>query len=214
MLARIEALAEAQALSILGGFAARPDDLLPKGTVTVLPRSPREPGFWAHLTAEPEWQDGRPDPIDRWSRRVIGRIACALGAKAIFPFGGPPYAPFYQWALRSGRAHVSPIRLLVHDEAGLFVSYRGALALRESLPLPPPPPVPCEGCARPCLTACPAGALSVEGYDLDRCHGWLDTALGADCLTRGCAARRACPRSQAYARVADQSAYHMGQFHR
>ena len=45
-------------------------------------------------------------------------------------------------------------------------------------------------------------------------RGWLDTALGADCLTRGCAARRACPRSQAYARVADQSAYHMGQFHR
>lgn len=214
MLARIEALAEARALSILGGFMAGLDDPVPQGTRTVLLLGPREPGFWARFTAGPEWQDGRPDPMDRWSRRVIGRIACEIGAKALFPFGGPPHMPFYRWALRSGRAHASPIRLLVHDAAGLMVSYRGALALKEALDLPRPPPPPCVGCPRPCLTACPAGALSDEGYDLPRCHGWLDTAAGADCLTHGCAARRACPRSQAYARVADQSAYHMGQFHR
>ena len=29
---------------------------------------------------------------------MIGRLACAIGAKALFPFGGPPWHPFYAWA--------------------------------------------------------------------------------------------------------------------
>ena len=101
MLAQIEALAAAQHLAVLGGFAAWPDDGLPSGTKTLLLLGPREPGFWPHLKAQPEW--GADDPMDRWSRRVIGTLACDLGAKALFPFGGPPYRPFYRWALKSGR---------------------------------------------------------------------------------------------------------------
>ncbi|NUB44494.1 ferredoxin [Fertoebacter nigrum] len=214
MLDRIATLAAPHHLAVFGGFAAGPGDAVPPGTRTLLLLGPAEPGFWPHLTAQPEWQDGRPDPIDRWSRRVIGRIACDLRAKALFPFGGPPWHPFYSWALRSGRAWASPVQLLVHDSAGLFVSYRGALALREAIDLPAPPPSPCPACAKPCLTACPAHALTGAGYDLPACHSHLDRAEGQDCMTQGCAVRRACPLSQAYARMADQSAYHMGQFHR
>lgn len=214
MLDRIATLAAAHHLAVFGGFAAGPDDALPPGTRTLLLLGPAEPGFWPHLTAQPEWQDGRPDPIDRWSRRVIGRMACELRAKALFPFGGPPWHPFYTWALRSGRAWASPVQLLVHDRAGLFVSYRGALALREAVGLPEPPPAPCPACAKPCLAACPAHALTGAGYDLPACHRHLDRIEGQDCMTNGCAVRRACPLSQAYARMADQSAYHMGQFHR
>lgn len=173
------------------------------------------PGFWQHLTQQPEWRDGRPDPLDRWSRRVIGRIACDLRAKALFPFGGPPWRPFYRWALRSGHAWESPVRFLVHDRAGLWTSYRGALALRQQLDLPPASTAPCATCAtQPCLTACPAGALTAAGYDLPRCHDWLDQPQGCDCLTRGCLVRRACPLSQNYGRLDAQSAYHMSQFHR
>ena len=214
-LKHVEAALADQALTVLGGFCAEPDDALPVGTATLLLVGPRQPGFWPHLTAQPEWQDGTPDPVDRWSRRVIGRIACDLGAKALFPFGGPPYHPFYRWALRTGRVWVSPVRLLVHDEAGLMVSFRGALALRQRVDLPPLPPWPCETCAdRPCLAACPAGALTGSGYDLPACHAWLDTAPGKDCMTVGCAVRRACPVSARHARMPEQSAYHMGQFHR
>ncbi len=176
---------------------------------------PAEPGFWPHLTAQPEWQDGAPDPIDRWSRRVIGRMACDLRAKALFPFGGPPWHPFYTWALRSGRAWASPVQLLVHDMAGLFASYRGALALRDHIPLPASGPRPCDSCAgQPCRSTCPVSALTPAGYDLPVCHSYLDTPPGQDCMMHGCAVRRACPVSQAYARMDLQSAYHMGQFHR
>ena len=118
-------------------------------------------------------------------------------------------------ALRSGRAFASPVTLLVHDGAGLMVSYRGAIALPGRVDLPAPPAAsPCDGCAaKPCLSACPARALDVRGYDVPACHAFLDMADGADCLSGGCIVRRACPISHAYGRLPEQSAYHMRLFH-
>lgn len=201
-------------LEVLGGFAVAEGEAgFPPGTRTLLMLGPKEPGFWPHLTSQPEW-DGAPDPVDRWSRRVIGRIACDLRAKALFPFGGPPYHPFYPWALRTGRVWDSPVRLLVHAGQGLLVSFRGALALKEAVDLPLRAEKPCEACAAPCLTRCPAGAITAAGYDVPVCHAFLDRPEGAECLTGGCLVRRACPVSQSYARLPEQSAYHMGQFHR
>ena len=211
-LVELEALLAPHCLEVLGGFAVEgPEEGLPSGTRALVMLGPRQPGFWPHLKAQPEW--GAPDPVDRWSRRVIGRLACDLGAKALFPFGGPPYHPFYRWALRTGRCWDSPVRLLVHDAQGLWVSFRGALALKQPLEVPVATK-PCDTCAdKPCLTACPAGALGGAGYDVPRCHDWLDTA-GETCLSGGCLVRRACPVSQGHARMEEQSAYHMRLFHR
>ncbi len=211
MLDQIEAMLQTHTLTILGGFHAQANDALPTGTQTLLMVGPAE-GFWAHITAQPEW--GEADPVDRWSRRVIGTVACNLHAKALFPFGGPPYSPFQRWALRTGRMWQSPVRLLVHDVQGLFVSFRGALALKDRLDLPPAPPRPCNSCAAPCLTACPVGALTDAGYDVPACHSYLNTAAGQTCMTDGCIVRRTCPVSQGYARIPEQSAYHMRQFHK
>ena len=62
------------------------------------------PGFWTALRASPEGADDLPDPVDRWSLRVIADLAAELGAAPRFPFGGPPYEPFIAWAKASGRA--------------------------------------------------------------------------------------------------------------
>ena len=200
-------------LEVLGGFAVAEGEAgFPAGTRTLLLIGPKEPGFWPHLQAQPEWRAA--DPVDRWSRRVIGRVACDLGAKALFPFGGPPYRPFYTWALRSGRVWDSPVKMLVHATQGLMVSFRGALALQDVVAVPEAAVRPCETCAKPCLDACPVGALTGAGYDLARCHQHLDQAAGAPCLTGGCLVRRTCPAGAGYARMGDQSAYHMRQFHR
>ncbi|MEM9319845.1 MAG: ferredoxin [Pseudomonadota bacterium] len=198
----------------MGAFHPKPDDGAPPGTGTLILLGPAEPGFWDRFTASPEFSDGAADPLDRWSTRIISAIAAEFGAQALFPFGGPPYQPFIAWAKRSGRAWQSPVTLLVHDTAGLMVSYRGALALRERLSLPLGPNRPCDTCSAPCLTACPAGALGGAGYDLDTCHRFLDTRHGSECLGKGCAVRRSCPISQSYGREPVQSAYHMGIFHR
>ncbi|MFY0690325.1 MAG: ferredoxin [Paracoccaceae bacterium] len=202
-------------LDIFGAFHPAPEDNVPHETGTLLLLGPHEPGFWNRLSTSDEWRSGKPDPIDRWSRRIIGEWACALGAKALFPFTGPPYNPFFTWALRSGQAWQSPVSLLVHSRAGLMVSYRGALALKERIALPEVSAhSPCADCTKPCLTACPAGALTAEGYDVAACHSFLDTPEGLENMERGCAVRRSCPVSQSYGRLEAQSAYHMSVFHR
>jgi hypothetical protein len=205
--------AQARHLDILGGFHPEPDDGLPPETRTLLLLGPHEPAFWPAFTQSPEWQDGRADPVDRWSKRVIGEWAEDICAAALFPFGGPPYLPFYSWALRTGRTHASPVKLLVHDRAGLFVSFRGALALPRRLTLPIAPPCPCESCAdQPCRSACPASALTSSGYDVLGCRQYLETEEGAENMQNGCAVRRACPVSRQFGRDPEQSAYHMAQF--
>ncbi|NPD15437.1 ferredoxin [Xinfangfangia sp. D13-10-4-6] len=200
-------------LTVLGGFNPDPGEAgIWKFAQTLVLIGPKEPGYWPHLTAQKEW-DGRPDPVDRWSRRVIGRLACQIGGKALFPFGGPPFHPFYAWALRSGQVWDSPVRLLVHAGQGLMVSFRGALALRERFEIAPATR-PCDSCAAPCLRACPAGVLGRAGYDVPGCHAFLDQPAGADCLNAGCITRRACPLSAGYARLPEHSGYHMSQFHK
>ena len=153
----------------MGGFHPAPADALPDRCETLILLGPSEPGFWLHFTQSPEWADGAADPLDRWSTRVIGALAAELGGTALFPFGGPPYHPFYTWALRSGRAWASPVHLLVHDVAGLMVSYRGAVALPRRVALQPVGASPCITCqGQPCRTACPAAALTPANADAPR----------------------------------------------
>lgn len=202
----LDAAARAQALAVMG--ALHPPE---GGTLILL--GPDEPAFWPVFTASPEYADGAPDPLDRWSKRVIGGLAQTLGAGAEFPSDGPPYPPFITWALDSGRCWSSPVGLLVHDRAGLFASFRGALRLAERLDRPAPPArSPCSYCLGPCISACPVGAFAGGAYDVAVCKAHLDTAEGADCW-QGCLVRRACPVSVRYGRLPEQSVFHMKAFH-
>ena len=211
-LAEIAERAAGSGLYVAGVAPVGPGDGLAPDIRSVVLLGPDEPGFWPLFTATPEYLDGAPDALDRWSRRVVGRLACDIGAKAYFPFGGPPYRPFLGWALRSGRCWSSPVGILVHDTAGLFVSFRGAIGLTEALPRADGP-APCESCAdQPCRAACPAEALVPGGYDVPACKAWLETDAGRTCATGGCLVRRACPVG-AGRRQAEQSAYHMAAFH-
>ncbi|MEO1140454.1 MAG: ferredoxin [Pseudomonadota bacterium] len=207
-LEEIEFAAQKEHLTVFGTV----DEDTPDGVATLVLLGPREPGFWAMLTATPEFRDGRADPLDRWSARVIEDLAKSLIAKPFFPFGGPPYQPFIQWAQASGRAHLSPVGLLVHDVAGLMVSYRGALGFAEKIESPKTGPSPCLSCKKqPCKTACPVDAFGPNGYDVPKCKADLDRAEN-DCMSKGCAVRRVCPVSQTYARTEAQSAFHMRAF--
>lgn len=214
-LSEITNAARKHCLDVFGVLAALPDDPVPEGTKSIVLLGPREPGFWLHFTGQPEFSDNEPDPLDRWSSRVITQMVSDQSGATILPFGGPPYAPFISWALRSGRAWNSPVSLLVHDTAGLFVSFRGAIALPYALALSIGGSSPCDSCiGQPCLTACPVVALTPAGYDLQACHEYLDTKPGSDCMDAGCAVRRACPLSKSYGRLAAQSAHHMKAFHK
>ena len=167
-------------------------------------------GFWAVFTASPEASDGHPDPIDRWSKRVLRPLA----KDCVFPSDGPPYAPFIAWARSSGRFWQSPTGMLVHDTAGLMISIRGALILDVTVPLAPTKESPCVTCIdRPCVTACPIAALSdAAPYDVPACKAYINSSEGAACISQGCATRLACPISQSFDRPTNQTAFHMRAF--
>jgi ferredoxin len=170
---------------------------------------------WSAFAESSERRDGAPHPLDRWSRRVIDRLAFLCGGRALYPFGGPPYWPFQQWAMRAEPVAPSPLGLLIHPEYGLWHSYRGALAFEKMLAIPAfePQPSPCESCAaQPCLSACPVGAFSRRGYDSARCATYLRSEDGRDCMEGGCLARRACPAGADHRPDPDQASFHMRAF--
>lgn len=159
---------------------------------------------WPAFAAAPESRDRAPDPLDRWSRRIVGGLAADLDARALFPFDGPPWWPFSRWATKAGPLSPSPLGLLIHPEVGPWHAFRGALAFAEPIAPPaaaPSSPRPCDACPRPCLTTCPVDAFSATGYDVERCRAHLESPLGALCRTDGCRARDACPvgRGRRYA---------------
>ena len=190
----IGAAAQETGLVIVG--ALHPED---GGTLILF--GPDEPAFWPRFKASEEFGDGLEDPLDRWSKREIGGLADQFDAKAVYPSDGPPYPPFLQWALESGRCWSSPVHLLVHDTAGLFLSFRGALRFTELLELPKSSGrSPCSYCLGPCISACPVGAFASGEYDVAACKSHIETPAGNDCY-QGCKVRRACPVSESYGRL-------------
>jgi hypothetical protein len=171
---------------------------------------------WDAFAGSAEARDGEAHPLDRWSRRVIDGLAREIGAAALYPFGGPPHWPFQRWARRAEPVHPSPLGLLIHPVHGLWHSYRGALGLREAIDLAPPQaarPSPCESCAgRPCLAACPVGAFSSAGYDVEACVAHLRSDAGEPCMRGGCLARRACPVAKEHAHAPEQARFTMRAF--
>jgi hypothetical protein len=207
----IESQLDHLGLCNLGAFHPAADDFSSSRTLMLLGPSK---DLWNIFQNAPEYKDKNPNPVDRWSARVIGGLASDLNARAIFPFGGAPFAPFLTWAIQSKQAFSSKVGMLVHVKMGLMVSYRGALAFDVALDLPPTETrSPCDTCTdMPCLSTCPVSAISPSGYDVATCKDFLKTASGTNCMTMGCSVRRSCPLSVGAHREAAQSALHMQAF--
>jgi hypothetical protein len=217
--ARLCRAVEAKGLIARGGFYPNNEDKVPALTdgrdvtamvlVGVAGRN-----LWDSFQAAPESAQP-PNPLDRWSRRVVGELATEFDAVALFPFGGPPFLPFIRWAQRAEDVYPSPIGPLIHPQFGLWHAYRGALAFSRAVDLPAQNarPRPCDTCIdRPCLSACPVGAFSGQSYDVPACIEHIDGRRGADCLAGGCIARRACPVGVAYQYTPEQMGFHMRAF--
>ncbi|MEJ1936720.1 hypothetical protein WDZ92_41540 [Nostoc sp. NIES-2111] len=220
-LRRLLEAAGSAGLVFRGAFSPAPEDGVPDarpgvrtGTLVLLGFAGRQ-GFPA-FAASPEASDGAPHPLDRWSRRVIEGLAEQVDGAALFPFGGPPWLPFQRWAMRAEDVRPSPLGLLIHPERGLWHSYRGAVALQETYAgeeVARAGAGPCDTCpTRPCLSACPVGAFTREGYDVDRCAAQLRSPAGAACMDGGCLARRACPVGAEHAHTPEQAAFGMRAF--
>ncbi len=218
-IATLAAALGAHGLILRGGFRPRADDGVPvladgRPIRTLVMVGNAGPEMWRAFAASPEY-DSAPDPLNRWSERVLGELAAEMGAKALFPFGGPPHLPFIAWAKRAEAVAESPLGILIHPDYGLWHAYRGALAFAETVDLAPRDrrPRPCDSCAeRPCLSACPVGAFAETGYDVAACTRHISAPAGIDCMERACGARRACPVGRGYTYEPAQARFHMKHF--
>lgn len=86
--------AHARHLRILGHFAPEDSHGLGHEVKTVVLLGPDEPQFWSEFEDSSEYRDGAPDPMDRWSARVIGDWAREIGGKPIFPLVAHPMHHF------------------------------------------------------------------------------------------------------------------------
>ena len=178
-------------------------------------------GGWDIFSADPEYADGKPNPLDRWSQRVVGALGENLGGEALFPFGGPPYQPFMRWAAASGVMWPSPLGMSIHRDHGLWMSFRGALGFAASEGIVADADAvavrPCDSCiSQPCLNACPVDAFRAGGegerYDVAACAAHVSAPEGAACRERGCLARRACWVGQDWVPEPKRARFHMAAF--
>ncbi|MGX5665898.1 ferredoxin [Rhizobium daejeonense] len=156
---------------------------------------------------------GGTDPLDTWSKEVIGEIAGRSGATAYYP-SDPPYQPFQQWAMKAEGLRASPLGILIHPQYGLWHGYRGALGFAEDVTEERVPPDDIDICGqcpdKPCLSTCPATAVFRDRFDVARCRFHLVTTEGkAGCMSSGCLARTACPVGSIYRYPEAQLRFHM-----
>ncbi|MCX7306253.1 MAG: hypothetical protein NTV73_18255 [Hyphomicrobiales bacterium] len=218
--AEIAAALDPHGLILRGGFHFAPDEAAPPGPGGTPAKSMLLVGQagdapWPHFS---RWRQSQPqdlaDPLDAWSREVIGAIAAQFGARAVSP-SDRPWLPFQQWAMRAEGLRPSPLGILMHPQYGLWHAYRGALLFDIEIPIQEPADAIhlCNACdGKPCLKSCPVDAYSTSGFAHETCRTHVGSAAGEPCRTGGCLDRNACPYGTAYRYALHGQAFHMAAF--
>jgi len=199
-----------------GGFHPHASDDLPDWETVVMVGN-AGPEMWQEFkTAVTEkTRLSNANPLDHWTQGIILKMAGELGASALFPFQGPPYYPFQQWATRSGPVNPSPLGILMHPQYGLWHGYRAALGFKEKFSIPERPKFknPCDSCVdKPCLNTCPVAAYSDNGLDVGKCVGHINQIPAVACMGHNCLARLACPVGRDWIYEKDHGNFHMVKF--
>ena len=158
-----------------------PADGAPAGTGTLVLLGPDGPALLGGLRGEPRAaRRRRPTRSTAGRCGSIGALAAGLGGAGALSLRRPALARRSP-AGRGGAARPGrrPSGLLVHARLGLFVSYRGALALPRAARPARRPPAALRRLRRALPRRLPGRARSAGGgYDVAACHGFLDTAPG------------------------------------
>jgi epoxyqueuosine reductase len=165
--------------------------------------------LWAALQ---KWGMKTADPVDHYTRAITRQFLHDY-------LGNPPdcwlypqtdyLVPLQQLGALAGWSYPSPLGQGIHPEFGVWFAYRAAFLTTAELPLrlEPERPSPCASCtAKPCITACPVGAVQPDRFAIDGCARYR---LRADspCADR-CLARLACPFFPEHRYTLPQIQYH------
>jgi hypothetical protein len=217
MIETVAATLSANGLILRGGFNFAHREDAPFGVSGIPAKSALLVGQagaapWPHFQRWRERQSRNiTNPLDTWSRQVIGDVAEAVGARAVSP-SDRPYLPFQQWAMRAEGLKLSPLGILIHPQYGLWHAYRGALLFEDELPIAASETAVhlCDTCVdKPCLKSCPVGAYSASGFAHQACLDHVRGKNGGPCMAGGCLDRNACPYGTDYRYPPEVQAFHM-----
>ena len=160
----------------------------------------------------PSWSS---DPLDAYTVAVLERGVAAAWTvwsstvtwRVFHPFiDATPALPFQRLGAAAGVPAPGPLGIQVHPHFGPWWAYRALLVVSFPLRTEASLAASCPGCSRPCVAACPAGAVSASGFFQEPCTA--RRRLGPPC-DEHCVARVSCPVGPS-ARYSDrQLAFHM-----
>ena len=168
--------------------------------------------MWQALQDSPFKSDK--DPVDNFSLQAIQRYFERehQGAhyQVIYP-SEQDLIPLQKLGALAGWHHESPFRIGINQEFGSWFAYRVVVLANTNLELTQPITTasPCENCVdKPCIPACPAGALKRGKLSLQTCINYRleeHSKCQATCLSR-----ITCPIAQNNRYTKKQISYHYG----
>ncbi len=169
--------------------------------------------FVADCREQPDHLRDEAHPLDTFVERTLLRtdpnparsqrwIRCAATE--------PTEVDFRTLGLQAGLGHHSLLGLLLNPSFGPWMGIRLACFTTDALPIQGPlaQHSPCSTCSAPCMSACPAAAVSRVGWDLQRCSTFH---FESSICESSCEARRACPEGGNHQYSDLQMHYHYNQ---
>lgn len=176
-------------------------------------------GFWEifnrFLAQNPGFRDKHENPIDDYTREVFGKLTLKretvpeFACRTIFPFGEEALElDFVRLGILGGVGVPSLLGILLNPVYGTWISLRGAIVTDmefDAYEAPIEGFEPCPTCEKPCISACPAHTVSVNGWDWVAC---MKHRVSTDVCSGRCASRLACPYGQEHAYTEEQITHH------
>lgn len=174
-------------------------------------------GFRAYCDQHPDYLHEREHPLDDYTVEIIEKALTPqlqrVGAvyRYVYPFRfWTEPVSFMHLARAAGLAGPSILGVVIHPHYGPWIALRAAVLVDQELDAPPPAKGfnPCPTCVeRPCVAACPAGAIDPEqGWDIPACVR-RRLRITADCVDY-CRARFDCIYGREHRYPLDELQYH------
>ena len=167
-------------------------------------------GFLKDIHQNPEHLQDYEHPFDEYVHRIIHNADPSPSSDRRWIRCAANEAEFLDFRALAYNAKIgtpSLMGMVIHPEYGLWMGMRAVLLTTVNLPISTVEPTsPCSSCTdKPCISTCPAHAVSTSGWNIQRCAEFhQEQTQCAD----SCISRLSCPIGIAHKHSPLQHRYH------